>query len=145
MFNLSYFQMRYPILADPGLQAVSNNLGLLGVQVPQVGGTLVTPSPSALGPVVGMSLLGGPFFQPGWMNTPTTSFSQVGLFPAPWSSISTPGKVSSVWDKIVPKAPLPVYTTARPLLVLRTPSAVSVCPAVPALAAGFLLPSQWLG
>ena len=70
------------------------------------------------------------------MQTTPLAGQQVGMFPAPWSSTSTPGKVSSVWDKIVPKAPLPVYTTARPLLVLRTPSAVSVCPAVPALAAG---------
>ena len=45
-------------------------------------------TPSALRPVLGMFPLGGPFFQPGWMNTPATSFSKVGLFPAAWSSTS---------------------------------------------------------
>ena len=40
-----------------------------------------------------------------------------------------------MWNKIVPKAPLPASTTARPLSALRTTSAVSVCPALPALAA----------
>ena len=116
--------MRFPILKDPGLQAVSNNLGLLGVQVPQVGGNLVTPSPSALGSVVGMSPLGGPFSQPFFLTTPSLSFSQVGLVPAPWSSTSTPGKVTSVWDKVVHKAPLTISTVARPLSALRTTPAV---------------------
>ena len=95
----------------------------------------MTPSPSALGSVVGMFPLGGPFFQPGWLTTPSPSFSQVGLVPAPWSSTSTPGKVTSVWDKIIPKAPLAISTVARPLSALRTTPAVSVCPAVPALVA----------
>ena len=96
----------------------------------------MTPD-TALGPVVGMSPLGGPFFQPGWMAAPTTSFSQVGLLEAPWSSTSTPGKVTSVWDKIVSKAPLPVCTMARPLSALRATPAVSIYSPVPALAASF--------
>ena len=129
-------------MADLGLQTVSNNLGLLGVQVPQLGGNLVTPSPSSLGSVVGMSPLGGPFFRPGWLTTPSPPFSLVGLIPAPWSSTSTPGKVTSVLDKIVPKAPLAISTVARPLTALRTTPTVSVCPAVPALVADT---SQCLG
>ena len=69
--------MRYPIPTDPGLQAVSNNLGLFGVQVPHVGGTLMAPSPvPELGPVVEVSPLAEPFFQPGWLAAPSTSFSQ---------------------------------------------------------------------
>ena len=75
--------------------------------------------------------LWGPFFQPGWLATP--SFSEVGLVSAPWSSTSTPGKVPSVWDKLVHKAPGVFCTVARLLSALRTTLPASVCLAVPAL------------
>ena len=45
MFNLTYFQTRFPILTDPGMQAVQNKLELLGVEVPSVGRTLAAPTP----------------------------------------------------------------------------------------------------
>ena len=123
MFNLTYFQTSFPILTDPGLQAVQNNLGLLGVEVSHVGETLLAPAPAAVFgtvSVAGVSPSLGPFFQPGWLAAFPPFFSQVGLLAAssPWSSTSTPGKTKFVWEKLVPRASLPVSTAACPFSAL---------------------------
>ena len=148
MFNLTYFQTRFPILTDPGLQSVQNNLGLLGVEVSHVGETLLAPTPVAeVGTVsvAGVSPSLGTFFQPGWLAASSPSFSpfsQTGLLATsyPWSSTSNPGKTKSVWEKLVPRAPLPVSTAARPLSASVAASsctpAASINFPVPALASG---------
>ena len=37
MFNLTYFQTKFPIISDPGVMAVRNHLVMLGMPVPGSG------------------------------------------------------------------------------------------------------------
>ena len=37
MFNLTYFQTKFPLISDPGVMAVRNHLVMLGMSVPGSG------------------------------------------------------------------------------------------------------------
>ena len=72
------FQTRFPILTDPGMQAVQNNLELLGVEVPSVGRTLAAPTPVdevGSNSDAGVSPSLGASFHPGLMAASSPSLS----------------------------------------------------------------------
>ena len=104
MFNLTYFQTKFPILTDPGALAVRNHLVMLGLPVP---GSTVIPPVAPIVQVVHDA------------EVPPASL-QLGLQVAQLGVHNVLGDIHGGLQEVVPNLPTVIGVQVQTLLSLRT-------------------------